>query len=110
MYIAGKGHEHQGPGTSLTLFSPPNYRVKAGLSGCKGTGCTKGMGGCACAGGLGLFEAGTDFTQWSWPEWAIVGIAGYMVFSTLFTTRTAAARVGEGYRRTRRKIGKRIAG
>lgn len=103
MYIAGKGHEHVGPGTSMVQFVKPN----TGLSGCRG------MGACGCGGkcgGLGLFDSGTDFTGWGLPEWGLVALGGYMIFSTLFTTRRAAARVGEGVRRTRKRIGKRISG
>ena len=102
MYIAGKGHEHVGPGTSMVQFVKPN----TGL----GCACKGGGMGCACNKGMGLFDSGTDFTGWGLPEWGLVALGGYMIFSTLFTTRRAAARVGEGVRRTRKRIGKRISG
>ena len=89
MYVKGSGHEHTGPGTSLTLLAPPNYRV-GGMTGCAG------MGGCGCGGacgGLGLFESGADFTAWGWPEWGLVLVGGYMLLSTVFTTGRAVSRV-----------------
>jgi len=98
-YVAGQGHEHLGPGTSLTEFVAPNYHV--------------GMG-CACNRGMGLFESGIDFTSWTWKEWFAVGIGGYVITSMLFTGRRAARQVSEGVtkrvRRSRRALGSRIAG
>lgn len=109
MYIQGRGHEHTGPGTSLTLFRPPNYRAPGSGMGCAG------MGACGCGRcGMGLFESGTDFTQWTWKEWFAVGIGGYVLTSMFFTTKRAARQVSEGVsggiRRTRKRLGKRIAG
>ena len=102
MYIAGKGQENTGPGTSLSLFSPPNYKV--GMAGC----------GCDKYSGLGLFDSGMDFTAWGWQEWFAVGIGGYVLTSMLFTTRRAGRQISEGVgkrvRGARRKLGKRISG
>jgi hypothetical protein len=58
---------------------------------------------CGCA-GLGLFDSGMDYTQWGWQEWGIVILGGYMVVSTLFTTKRAAKAVYSipGERRKRR--------
>jgi len=77
----------------------------AGLSGC----------GCGCGGkcGMGLFEAGMDFTSWGWPEWTVALIGGYALISMWQTTgraaRTIRAIPGErrkaraaAYRRRRR--------
>lgn len=119
-YIKGRGHTHYGPGTSMTQFLPPG----AGLGACESLGslrtccdscaaggsCGRGLTGCGCGGncnkGMGLFESGLDFSQWSGVEWTLVGIGGYMLLSTLFTTQRAARRVGEGARRVRARAGK----
>jgi hypothetical protein len=84
--------------------------------GCAGLGCPAGGAGCGCA-GMGLFDSGTDFTEWGWPEWGIVIVGGYMVLSTLFTTRRAVGRVKAfpsnvraGVKRGRKRLAKRIAG
>ena len=88
-----------------------------GLAGCQGMGGN--AGGCGCEGncgmtGLGLFEAGTDFTSWGWQEWLVVGLGGYVLTSMFFTGRRAARQIGEGVssrvRRGRRRLGSRIAG
>ena len=115
MYIKGQGHTHYGPGTSMVQFT-------RGM-GCCGMGCA-----CGCNKGMGLFDSGTDFTQWGAAEWAIVAIGGYVAFSLvgdLFAVgrgvRYAAGAPGRGYRkakakaggavrRTRRRIGEAIAG
>lgn len=93
MYVVGKGHEHMGPGTSLVQRIDWNPSQEAQVR--QGFGCGKGLGGCGCGGrcGLGLFESGFDFSQWSGVEWALVAIGGYMLLSTMFTTRRAARRV-----------------
>lgn len=95
MYLAGKGANIMGPGTSLVQridwTSPDERRMGQGF------GCGKGLGGCGCGGkcgGLGLFDSGLDFSQWGTTEFAIVGTVGYMLLSTLFTTQRAARRVG----------------
>ena len=71
--------------------------------GCAGLGCPAGGTGCGCA-GMGLFESGTDFTQWGLPEWGIVFVGVYMLFSTVFTTGRAVTKVRAlpGERRKRR--------
>lgn len=113
MYIQGQGHEHQGPGTSLTLFSAPNYRVTGAPQGL-GCGCKGGGLGCSCNKGMGLFESGFDFTSWTWQEWFVIGIGGYVITSMLFTTKRAARQAGEAVSRrvrsSRRRLGGRIAG
>lgn len=89
---------------------------KTGMGGCAGLGCPAGGMACGCA-GLGLFDSGTDFTQWGWPEWGIVIVGGYMLLSTLFTTRRAVGRIRDlpanmrtGMKRGRKRLAKRIAG
>jgi len=117
MYLVGQGHEHLGPGTSMVQFidwREPQERQMltafpggvSGLAGC----CPPGLGACSCggacdtcSGGLGLFES-MDFSTWSWPEWAIVGLGVWAVGSMLFTGSRGVARVRAipGERRRRR--------
>lgn len=108
MYLTGKGADVMGPGTSTVQridWTPPQERQMQGLgcAGCGG-GCNKGMG---------LFES-MDPSTWTWQEWAAVGIGGYMLTSVFFTGRRAVRQVREGVgnrvRRSRRKLGARIAG
>lgn len=54
--------------------------------------CSGGLG-CKCGGGLGLFDSGMDPSGWGLPEFGIVALGGYMLMSTLFTTKRAARRV-----------------
>lgn len=105
MYIAGQGHEHLGPGTSMVQrinWTPPQERQAEGL-------------GCACGGkcGMGLFDS-MDPSAWTWQEWAAIGIGGYLVTSLLFTGRRAARQLSEGVsarvKKHRRRLGARIAG
>lgn len=86
----------------------------------RGLGCASCGGGCdtGCqARGFGLFESGVDFTQWSWPEWGLVALGGYMLMSTVFTTRRAVSKARElpgrargAVKRGRKRLGARIAG
>ena len=114
MYLVGEGHEHMGPGTSMvqrinwtrpqemrlmnasqgrgmgTVGMVPEFFSDCRTMGKRGLGC-----GCTtpCANcGLGLFDS-MDFTTWGWPEYVIIGIAGYMFVSTIFTTKRAVGRV-----------------
>lgn len=105
MYLVGQGHEHMGPGTSMVqridwtqAQESQLMNAARGLGGC---GCA-GLG-CPCAKGLGLFESGFDLAGWSWPEYAIVALAGYMVLSTVFTTQRATTRVRKSFRRYARR-------
>jgi hypothetical protein len=109
---------HFGPGTGVieqwrgnlpgggglgAYVGTQNYALTpAGQAGIRGLGCGCRGIGCACDQGMGLFESGMDYTQWGPGEWAIVVLGGYMVFSTLFTTRRAAraaTRKGKAVRR-----------
>jgi len=105
-YLQGQGHMHYGPGTSMVQFVKPVF----------GMGCACGSLKCGCGEnlGLGLFDSGMDFTGWGWQEWLVVGLGGYVLVSTIFTTKRAARQVREGVRkrvrRTRRRIGSKIAG
>jgi hypothetical protein len=104
MYLMGNGSDIIGPGTSLVQrinwTQAQENQMRRGMGcaglGCRGLGCGGGCGNdvrgkCsgACA-GLGLFDSGLDYTTWGWPEWVIVGLSGYMVLSTLMTTKRAA--------------------
>ena|ERR1039458_7253468 len=98
MYVIGQGQDISGPGTSMVQrinwnrASETQLNQAAGLGGCRGMGCA-GMKGCGCA-GLGLFDSGMDFSGWGTPEFAIAGLAIYMVISTLTTTARGARTVG----------------
>lgn len=43
---------------------------------------------------MGLFESGMDISSWGWMEWAAVLGGVYVLSSVLFTTKTAARRIG----------------
>lgn len=81
------------------------YRLAADYN-VQGQGCAPGLAGCGCAcnQGLGLFETGTDFTGWSWPEWAVVGIGLYTLFSFVGDTKRGVARVGRVSKAVKRAI------
>lgn len=131
MYLIGKGHTHEGPGTSMvqrinwtgaqerqlgrgmgTVGGAPEF-----WSDCKTMGGRAGLG-CGCTApcsqcGLGLFDS-MDPTTWTWQEWFVVGLGGYVVVSMFFTSKRAARQVSEGVgkrvRRSRRKLAAKIAG
>lgn len=94
MYLVGKGHEHEGPGTSLVQhYNLTQEQANRMMAASRGMGCgCAGLKGCPC-GGLGLFDSGLDFSGWGMPEFAIAGLGAYMVLSTVFTTKRAARRV-----------------
>ncbi len=98
-YIAGRGHQHTGPGTSMVQFVPPVARFGDGMGACC-SGCSHG-GTCS---GMGLFESGWDVSGWGWPEMLIAGLGAYMVLSTVFTTSRAVGKVRRlpGERRKRK--------
>jgi hypothetical protein len=121
MYMTGKGHEHLGPGTSLVQrinWTTGQENQLAGLGSCPGNfpgaefasdcmamsgtcaeGAMRGLGCGGCGGkcgrecGLGLFDGGLDPSTWGLPEWGVVLLGGYMVISTVFTTKRAAGRI-----------------
>ena len=109
-YVSGKGHMHWGPGTSMIQFKRPAFGMGACCDSCAHGGTCSGKG-------MGLFDSGMDFTTWGLPEWSIVGLGAYMVFSTLFTTKRAAQGVAripggvrKGIKRGRKRLGAKIAG
>lgn len=139
MYVIGRGHEHEGPGTSFVqrinwttgdeaemvsgfgrgmagfdLGVPSEFYsdCRAMSRSCmeRGLGCAGCGGKCSRGCGLGYFDGGFDPSTFGAAEWATVAVAGYMLFSTVFTTRAAAREVGSRVRSGRRRLGKRIAG
>jgi len=112
VYLVGQGANVMGPGTAMVqridwsranetqlinalrgrgpgLGSVPEFvDDRRQMSRYKGMGC-----GCKQGCGLGLFETGLDVSGWSWPEYALVALGGYMLMSTVFTTGRAARRI-----------------
>lgn len=117
MYLVGQGQQQMGPGTGLVqrINWTGNPNPPLGLAGC---GCGK------CKEGLGLFDSGMDFSGWSYAEWAVVALGGYVFVSMVNDTRRVgrgAVRVagapGRQYRKVkksmkegRRKLGRKIGG
>ncbi len=114
MYLVGQGHEHLGPGTSLVQRINWTGAQEAEMRGFGRVGgvaefypdcramsrsCAERGLGCGCSGkcgtgcGLGLFDGGLDPSTWGPAEIAIVALGGYMVISTVFTTKRAVSRV-----------------
>lgn len=60
-----------------------------------------GLSGCPDCGGLGLFDAGMDWSEWTWQEWATVGVGAYVLFSVFTTSQSAARGVRRRFRRAR---------
>jgi len=79
-------------------------------------GCSERGLGCACGSkcksgcGLGFFDGGLDPSTFGVAEWGTVAVAGYMLFSTVFTTRTAAREVRARVKSGRRRLAKKVAG
>ncbi len=48
--------------------------------------------------GLGLFESGMDWSQWTWQEWLTAGVGVYALFSIANTTKRGAGAVRRKYR------------
>jgi len=99
-YIPGRGTQQYGPGTSLVLLSQPAYPAP-------GLGCACAGMGCSCNKGMGLFDAGFDPTTFGIGEWAVIGIAGYMLLSTFITTKRGVSKVRSGVARRRRRAEER---
>jgi hypothetical protein len=91
MYLTSGQPNIMGPGTGLVQrynWTPDQEKQLRTAFG-KGMGCGCSGLGCKC-GGMGLFDSGMDPSGWGWPEMVIVGLGGYMVLSTLMTTKRAA--------------------
>jgi hypothetical protein len=89
-------------------FRPDCRQMSAGCSE-KGLGCACG-GKCSKGCGLGFFDNGFDPSTFGVAEWGAVAVAGYMLFSTVFTTRTAAREVRARVKSGRRRLAKKVAG
>ncbi len=64
----------------------------------QGGSCGRGLAGCGCGGtcsGMGIFESGFDLSQWGWAEWAVVAVGGYMLISTVSTTRRVGKSIAD---------------
>jgi hypothetical protein len=72
--------------------------------GCAPCGGKCGLGCCAglCS-GLGIFDS-MDFTTWSWPEWAVLGVAAFALFSMVSTTKRATRTIKRKLRRRRAPV------
>ncbi len=123
MYVAGKGHQHWGPGTSMTQMTKPGtfFGMGACCDSCAhGGGCSKGMG-VFNSDGTGLFGSGIfgdsvslfDVSTWTWHEWVTAFGAAYVLISVFSTTkrvgrgvRHAAGAPGRGIRSVKSSVGK----
>ncbi len=106
MYVKGQGHQHWGPGTSMVQMVRPGF--VGGMSGACCSSCVSG-GSCDSKKGMGLFDSGMDFTLWTWQEWMVVGLGGYMLTSMFFGGKRAARAAGEGAKRGVKRARKRLA-
>jgi hypothetical protein len=102
MYLVGQGHEHTGPGTSLSQRI--NWTRAQELQDNRGMGCAScaGLAGCRC--GLGdLFASGFDWTGWGWPEWVSLGLGAFVLYSVFSTGQ-------RGVRSGRRRVSRALQG
>jgi len=110
----GGGTESSGStGLGQYIGTPTYFSTPAGQAGIRGLGCGCGCSAtpsCGCSGGMGtlgdgtgllgsglfngsgvagsgLFEGGFDLSTWGPAEWAVIALGGYVVFSTIWTTR-----------------------
>jgi hypothetical protein len=73
--------------TALQIGPPVSMGTATGMGcGCAGLGC-------ACSSGLGLFDSGMDYTAWGAPEWTIVVIGVYTLFSIFGDTKRGVGRI-----------------
>ena len=104
MYMLSKADGPEAPGTGLV------QHLTGGM-GCAGLGCGSCGGKC---GGMGLFDGGFNPSSWTWQEYFVLALGGYVLTSMFFTTRRAARQISEGVRgrvrKSRRRLGSKIAG
>src|ERR1035437_9812020 len=94
VYVMADNAIIKAPGTGLVQRYSFD-QAQAGRMRGMGCGCA-GLAGCPCGGktgGLGLFTS-MDPSTWGWPEVAVASVAGYMLLSTLMTTKRAVRTVG----------------
>ena len=99
MYLVGNS-SLQGPGTVLVQRIPWTAAQESQMAG---MGCAS-CGGCCQQKGMGLFDAGFDFSQWNWTEWALVALGAYVVVSMINDTRSAVVTVRRKARGVRKAI------
>ena len=63
----------------------------------------------ACRGGLGLFESGLNFDEWSIAEWLAVGVGAYLAVSLVGDIGRGRASVQRSLRRRRARRVERSA-
>lgn len=83
-------------------FGPTMTFPGAGLDG---IGC-----GCGCNGrsaGMGQLFSSWDISTWGWPEWTVVGLGLYTVFSVFSTTKRGVASVTDVVRKRRTRARRR---
>lgn len=78
----------------VALGSPANLNPPAALRSPAGAG-------------LGLFESGLDFSQWSIGEWAAIVLGGYVLVSFIGDTKRTAKGVSRRIRRVGAKSRRR---
>ena len=83
------------------------YVQRRGMAGACCDSCAHGG---SCKSGMGLFDSGMDFTQWTWQEWLVVGLGGYMLTSMVFGTKRAVRGARRGVKRARRRLAAKVAG
>jgi len=54
---------------------------------------------CPCSQGLGIFDAGLNFDQWGWAEWAAVATGAYFAISLFQDSSRGVKRVRRAVRR-----------
>jgi hypothetical protein len=78
--------------------------------GCAGLGCMCGMGGLTMDGtgllGTGLFASGLNVSQWGFGELAVLALSGWMLYSTLVTTKRTAKKAHSKVKATGHKVSK----
>ena len=80
------------------------YVQRRGMAGACCDSCAHGG---SCKSGLGLFEAGVNFTAWGWQEWLVFAMGGYMLTSVFFGTKRTARRARAEFGEFRK--GRRVA-
>lgn len=68
--------------------SSPSLVGNRGMGGCSGCGCG-GSCGMGLHRGMGLFDTPFDLSTWGFQEWGIAALAGYALFSMIFTSSRA---------------------
>ena len=97
------GYKAVSPRARLSEFYPPPYGFIGGM-GCPGKsdcGCGGKCGGCGDGHGMGLFDSGTDISGWGLPEWGLLGVGAFALFSMTSSVSRGARSVRRTLRRRR---------